>query len=486
VVDVAVLEVSRQKERDLGITLPTSFGLTPQASNANETSTGTGTTSTGTTATTTTTSSLTLNTLGNLNATNFAVSVTGGQVNALLSDSDTRILQNPRIRATDGQRATLKIGSKIPVATGSYNAGVSTGIASLGVQTQFQYLDVGVNIDVTPTVHYDREISLKLKIEVSSTNGNVSLEGGVTEPIIAQKISEQTIQLKDGEPSLLAGILSNQDSKTVNGTPGLGELPILKYFFSSQDKTQQSDEIVFLLIPHIVRESILTDDNTRPIYVGTSQSVDLIRREPGTIRTESAGLAEPAASSSLQPTTAANAASAMLPAIAAAGKPIAAPETGGVPTASVAAGAPGAIPLKLSVVTPAQERVGSTFQVTVVASGAHDLSGVPLQMQFDPRVLSLVNVDAGELLGRDGQAVALVHRDEGNGAVTISATRPPNTAGIDGQGTLCTLTFKALAAGNSQLALVRIGARDSHQNALPAVGNQATVQVTGASGPPSP
>ncbi len=94
-------------------------------------------------------------------------------MNALLSDADTRILQNPRIRATDGQRATLKIGSKIPVATGSYNAGVSTGIASLGVQTQFQYLDVGVNIDMTPTVHYDREVSLKLKVEVSSQNGSV-------------------------------------------------------------------------------------------------------------------------------------------------------------------------------------------------------------------------------------------------------------------------------------------------------------------------
>ena len=132
-------------------------------------------------------------------------------MNALLSDADTRILQNPRIRATDGQRATLKIGSKIPVATGSYNAGVSAGIASLGVQTQFQYLDVGVNIDMTPTVHYDREISLKLKVEVSSQNGSATISG-VTEPIISQRSAEQTIQLKDGEPSLLAGILTNQDT----------------------------------------------------------------------------------------------------------------------------------------------------------------------------------------------------------------------------------------------------------------------------------
>ncbi|HEY1743656.1 MAG TPA: secretin N-terminal domain-containing protein, partial [Granulicella sp.] len=275
VVDVAVLEVSRQKERDLGITLPTSFGLTPQYSNQNVTS-STGTASTTSSTTTTTTSSLTLNTLGNLNATNFAVSLSGGTVNALLSDSDTRILQNPRIRATDGQHSTLKIGSKIPVATGSYSAGAAITTASLGVQTQFTYLDVGVNIDITPTVHYDHEVSLKMKVEISSQNGSVTISG-VTEPIISQRVAEQVIQLKDGEPSILAGLLQQQDSTTVAGTPGLGELPFFKYFFSSQDKVQQSDEIVFLMIPHIVRESIVTDDNTRPIYTGSGQSIDLIR-----------------------------------------------------------------------------------------------------------------------------------------------------------------------------------------------------------------
>ena len=280
VVDVAVLEVSRNKERNLGITLPTSVGITPVAVGANgvsQTTSGTSTTTGGTTTTNSTTN-LTLNTLANATGQNFAVTITGGQVNALLSDADTRILQNPRIRATDGQRATLKIGSKIPVATGSYNAGVSAGIASLGVQTQFQYLDVGVNIDMTPTVHYDREISLKLKVEVSSQTSSVTISG-VTEPIISQRSAEQIIQLKDGEPSLLAGILTNQDTINVNGTPGLGELPILMYFFASHYKVQQSDEIVFLIIPHIVRDSILTDENTRAIYAryGTDGGVDPAR-----------------------------------------------------------------------------------------------------------------------------------------------------------------------------------------------------------------
>ena len=282
--DVAVLEVSRDKLRNLGITLPQSFGLTPTATTSTNTTTATSSSSSsnGTSTGSSTSQNLTLNSLGNLNATNFAVTVTGGTVNALLSDSDTRILQNPRIRASDGQQATLKIGSKIPVATGSYSSTLST-TASLGVQTQFTYIDVGVNIDMTPTVHLDREVSMKLDVLISSQNGSVTISG-VTEPIISQREAKQTIQLKDGEPSILAGLLQRQDTKLVSGTPGLGEIPFLKYFFSSQQKEQQSDEIVFLLIPHIVRESLITAENTRPIYTGTSNSVELIRRSPAEMR----------------------------------------------------------------------------------------------------------------------------------------------------------------------------------------------------------
>ena len=474
VIDVAVLEVSRQLERDLGITLPQSFGLTPQYSNQNITDSTTGTTTTTTTGTTTTgaTSSLTLNTLGNLNATNFAVSVTGGTVNALLSDSDTRILQNPRVRATDGQNAVLKIGSKIPVATGSYSAGAAITTASLGVQTQFTYLDVGVMIDMTPTVHLDREVSLKLKIEISAQNGSVTISG-VTEPIISQRTVNQVIQLKDGEPSILAGLLQQQDTKTISGTPGLGELPFLKYFFSSQDKVQQSDEIVFLLIPHIVRESILTAENTRPIFTGTSQSFELLRggaAKTAAAEANNAGVG----TTKLQPTSAANAASAMIGEMAAQGHPIT-PSTIAAASAAATSSLP---PVTLSVVPQvANQAIGSTFQVAVMAANAHDLFSVPMQMQFDPKVLSLVGVDSGELLSRDGQAVALVHRDEGNGLVTISASRPPNSGGVNGQGTVCTLTFKAVAAGDSTLSLVKIGAKDSKQNTVPTVGTQAVVHV---------
>ncbi len=470
VVDVAELEVSRLLERNLGITLPTSFGLTPQYSNANETTSS----GTSTSSTTSTTSGLTLNTLGNLGATNFAVTLGGGTVNALLSDSDTRILQNPRIRATDGQHSSLKIGSKIPIATGSYSAGTAITTASLGVQTQFTYLDVGVNIDMTPTVHYDGEVSLKLKVEVSAENGTSTISG-VTEPIISQRVADQVIQLKDGEPALLAGLVQVQDTKSVSGTPGLGELPILRYFFASTDKTQQTDDIVFLIIPHIVRESILTDENTRAVYTGTGNAVELMRKVPSAGPVMESAEGAPAANG-LQTTSAANAASAMIGKMAADSKPVSQGSMAGMHME--ADGTMSATPMTLAV-TPGSTSpaVGSTFQVQIVASNAHDLFAVPLQVQFDPKLLALVNVDAGDLLGKDGQSVALVHRDEGNGALTISASRPAGTKGVDGQGSICTLTFKALSAGDSTLALTRIGSRDSQQNRIASVGAQGVVHV---------
>jgi general secretion pathway protein D len=463
VVDVAVLEVSKNWERKLGISLPQSISLTPQASP-----------STSTSSTTTTGSNFTLNTLAHLNATNFAVTLGGGELDALLNDSDTRVLQNPRIRATDGQPATLKIGSKIPIATGSYSSGVSTGTVSLGVQTQFTYIDVGVNIAMTPTVHYDHEIGLKLKIEVSTQSNTVTISG-VTEPVISQRSIEQVIQLKEGEPSVLAGILTKSDGSALTGTPGLSQIPLLKYIFGSTDKTIADDEIVFLLIPHIVRESVLTQLNTRAIDTGTGQSIEL-RHDAASV--DNSGPLQPVVTQSAGPaTTAASAAAAMVgqlgkttpqqPAAQPAGQPL--------PGAQPAASGP---PVSFNIQPgSSNQTVGSTFQVAVSLANGRDIFAVPLQLQFNSAVLDLVNVDAGDFLGRDGQAVSLVHRDEGNGLVTISTSRPPGVAGVSGQGGLCVLTFKAKAAGDSQLSLVKVGARNSTQANLPATGSQAVVHV---------
>ena len=473
-VDVAILQVNRDKLRKLGITLPQSITITPQASPSTSSSSSSSSSSSGST----TPNNFTLNTLGNLNATNFGVTIPAGTLDALLSDSDTRILQNPRIRATDGQKASLKIGQRIPIATGSYNAGVATGVGSIGVQTQFTYIDVGVNIDMTPTVHYDRDVSLKMHMEVSSQQGSQTISG-VVEPIIGQNVVEQTIQLKEGEPSILAGLVSKEEDRGLSGTPGLSELPLFKYFFASNSRETKQNEIVFVLIPHIVRESVLTRLNRRAIDTGTSNSFEL--REDPTLAAQEELVGPTRPKPIGQPTTAANAASAAVQQLMQQAQPPTPPPPGTTaPAASPAQPqAPAAgPPVSLSVTPPAgNQAVGSTFQVAVNASGANDLYAVPLQIQFNPAVLQLVNVDAGNLLGRDGQPVSIVHRDEGNGLVTISTSRPPNVQGVSGQGSVATLTFKAVAAGDSNLALVKVGARNSSQANLPAVGSQSVVHV---------
>lgn len=469
VVDVAILEVNRDKVRNLGITLPQSIGITPQAS-PNSTNT---TATSGTTGATGTSSSFTLNTLANINATNFAVNISGGTVNALLTDADTRVLQNPSIRATDGQNAKMKIGSKIPVATGSYSAGAATGItAGIGVQTQFTFLDVGVNIDMTPTIHLDREVSLKLDVQVLSQTGSVTISG-VTEPIIGQRQSTSTIQLRDGEPCLLAGILSKEEDATNSGTPGLSQIPVLKYLFGSVFKESRQDEIVFILIPHIVRESVLTRLNTRAIDTGTSGDIQLRRAStPLDELFPESSKAAPASN-----TSAANVASAMVQQMKQQAMPPT-PPGATKPAAAASADASTMSPVTLTVIPPnSTQTLGSTFQASIVLSNAHDVYSVPLQLQFDPKVLQLVNVDAGGLLGGDGQPVALVHRDEGNGLVTISASRPPGVGGVNGQGQVCILTFKTLSAGDTNITLVKVGAKNSIQASLPAIGSQAVVHV---------
>ena len=467
VVDVAILEVNRDKVRNLGITLPQSFGITPQV-----TPNSTNTTATSTTGSTATASGFTLNTLANINATNFAVTIGGGTLNALLTDSDTRVLQEPSMRATDGQEATLKIGSKIPVATGSYSAGTALGVgAGLGSQTNFTYLDVGVNITMTPNIHLDRDVALKLTVEVLSQTGSVTISG-VTEPIIGQRSDKSTIQLQDGEPCLLAGILEKSDNTTNSGTPGLSELPFIKYFFGSVNHEVSQDEIVFVLVPHIVRESTLTRLNTRSIDTGTSDSIE-IRRSAGEADDNTPLAAAPA----VAPTTsAANAASAMVQQMKQQAMP---PVPGGMPGSPAAAKpAVPATPVVLTVL-PANstQAVGSTFTASVYLTNAHDVFSVPLQLQFDPKVLQLVNVDTGGLLAGDGQPVALSHRDDGKGLLTVSASRPPGVAGVNNDGQVCILTFKAIGVGDSSLTLVKVGARNSVGASLPATGGQAAVHV---------
>src|SRR5580698_8162902 len=273
VIDIDVMQISKDKSRTLGFSPPTSASVSLQD---NITSTSTTSTTTSTTGTSSSgTGGINLNTLGSLNAENFQVTIPSANLSAVMGDSDTKLIQSPQIRSLDNQKASLKIGERLPVATGSFQPGIGgVGINPL-VNTQFQYIDVGVNIDVTPHVHTDREVSLKITMEISSEIGQASI-GGITQPIIGQKkVDLGEIRLKDGESSLIGGIMDDSQTKSLSGIPGLAQIPILKYLFGQTTTDHSSDETVFAITPHVIRGSEVSEINQRAIDIGTSTTISL-------------------------------------------------------------------------------------------------------------------------------------------------------------------------------------------------------------------
>ncbi|MGB9071508.1 MAG: cohesin domain-containing protein [Terriglobales bacterium] len=460
VVDVAVMQVSRDKLHTLGISPPTSATVALQQ-NITTTPSGTG----GTTGTNPTPSgnanTINLNSLANLNATDFQVTIPPATATALLSDSTTKLIQNPQIRALDGQKATLKIGDRVPVATGSFQPGIGgVGINPL-VNTQFQYLDVGVNIDITPRVHAGREVTLKMTLDISAVTSHVSI-GGIDQPVIGQRKIEHEIRLKDGEVNLIGGMLEDQQTKSLSGIPGLANVPILKYLFAQTNTEHRENEIVFVLVPHIVRGPEASRGGDM-LDVGTANAIELRH-------SSSKAPAAAPASSSVAPAT-------PVPVVPQTAVPQTMVPQPMAPNPQAAQSNSGGGTFLFD--PPALvEAKGATFTVNVVLSGGQNVYSVPLQLNYDPNQLQVVNVSNGGFLSQDGQAVALVHRDDAStGTLQITSTRPPGSGGVSGQGAVVTLTFQAKAAGQSALTITRGGARDPAMQPITMSGAQAAVTI---------
>ncbi|MGC1620933.1 MAG: hypothetical protein WA765_20760 [Candidatus Acidiferrum sp.] len=455
-VQVEVLEARTDRLRNLGISPGQSASI---AINPNTTSS---------TTTTTTTNNTTLQTLRTLNSSDYTVTLPNFTANAVLTDTYTKIIQDPELRSVEGQEATLKIGDRIPIATGSFQAGVGVGaVGSAGlvnplVNTQFTYQDVGVNIHMTPRVHPDHEVSLKMKIEVSSVTGTSTI-GGISQPIISQRVVEHDIRLGDGQAYILGGLIQRTDTRTLNGWPGLAKIPIVRYLFSSDSIEHQEDEVLIMLIPHIVRLPQWTKENLRAIYTGSDQEIE-VRRE-SEVRTPTQEKPKP---------------TALAPAGTVA--------TGGT---SAAATAPGMNPPQGQAGKLRFEpagitlKVGETKTIGVVVDNVNDLFSIPMLLQYNPAVVSIEEVQHAVGEGQHGgflsggtQEIAIVSNvNKEKGQAIISATRQPNTPGVSGSGTLLGIVIKGIAAGATNLSIVQQNAKDSQQRPIALVTSEATVQV---------
>ena len=473
VIQFSVLQARRDRLQNLGINPGTSASLafTPPGSTTTPTTNPT----TGIT-TPTNNGALPLNQLRSLGTGDYSLTLPSATATALLTDSQTRIIDDPQIRMVDGQDAKLRIGDRVPVATGSFQAGVGVGATGAGgsivnplVNTQFQYLDVGVIVDVTPRIHSDnREVSLKLSVEVSSVTGQSNI-GGINQPIISTRKIEHDIRLQDGEVNILGGLVERTNTRTVTGWPGLSQIPFLRYFTSETDVENEDQEVLIVVTPHIIRIPNITAENLRSIASGTDTNPE--------IRLESVVMTPPV------PSVGAGATGVATPGqTAPAGTPGAAPGTQapgapatGEPTA--AAPATGTATLGFEPATLSL-KAGETTTIGVTVQGAQDLYSIPMLMQYDPKVISVEDVRQGGFLSGGQQPIAVVQRvDKERGQAIVSATRMPNTPGVSGSGTIFGVVLRGVAPGTTTLSILQVNARDSQQRPLQFVTKEAAVKV---------
>jgi general secretion pathway protein D len=478
VIDVLVMEANKVKTRDLtmaiapgGINSPITFTpraeiRTPGQNVGNDDDGGDDTPTQPTTPTTPTTPSvgnlIPLTNLGRISGRDFSIAIPGGLLEAVMSDRNTRVLQSPQVRAVDNQKATLKIGDRVPTASGSFQPGIGgVGINPL-VNTQFQYIDVGVNVDVTPKIHSGDEVSLHVEVDVSNVRDRVDI-GGIEQPVIGQRKLAFDVRLKEGEVNLIGGLMQQQETKTVTGVPGLSSIPVIRRLFTSEGIERSESELLIALIPHIVRSPEVTRGNLKGVAVGNATTVKLNYSRP---RTEApagspapAAAVEPSPPAATPPATTPPATTPPATAPPAAAPPATAPAIPGVTTAPLqpapdAPATPAATLAAAFAPAAVDTQVNGTFSVNLMIENATDLFAAPLQVKFDPKMLRLTDVTRGDLLARDGQQVVFTRNIlNDTGDATINLNRMPGTGGIGGSGALVTLTFQALGKGTAVVSL---------------------------------
>ena len=408
-------------------------------------------------------------------------------ITALFSNSETNLLQSPRVRAADNQQADLRIGDRIPIATGSFQPGVGgVGINPL-VNTQFTYTDVGVNVALTPKIHANREVSMHVEIEISNVKEFVDI-GGISQPVIGQRTIQHDVRVPEGEASIIGGLNQSQVFKTRSGVPFLGELPIIGKFFSDEEVRRADSEILLVLVPHIVRMPSIEDTNLRTIASGTDQKFQLRYEEVGNGRPVLPPLEQaasetpvtapadaPVAGGPEQPAVTGPTAEPQAPTAETPIPPAnreAAPETAG--PASEAAPSEGAAtpqpsgPRLLLDRSAIQMQVGQETTVSLMIADAVGLVSMPLRVQYDPQKIRLLRIEKGPFLAGADASDIIFSRSirHANGLAAVNISRYPGAGGADGEGQLATLTFEGLEPGEAQLRVVATGPRNTNNAPL--------------------
>ncbi len=207
----------------------------------------------------------------NSNFVNLNVTDPAFALNLQNTDTDVTLLANPRIRVTNREKASIQIGQRLPVLTTVSTAGV-------GSSQSVNYIDVGLKLDVEPSIRLDDEVDMKVKLEVSSVNQTITLSDGTQVYQLGTRNADTVLRLKDGDTQILAGLIQDNDSSTVNKIPGVGDVPLIGRLFSNDNKNKQKTDLVLLITPHIVRDVTRPDEVSSQFPSGTDSNIGSVLR----------------------------------------------------------------------------------------------------------------------------------------------------------------------------------------------------------------
>jgi general secretion pathway protein D len=459
IVEVTVLEVDRNDLRQLGILPPTGTSLTFQQN---------GQLPAGTQAQP---SEMMINDRSAFSSNHFSVAIPQTLAQFLANSSHTKLLQNPTIRATDNQVASLRIGTREPVASGSFQ---NTAVAQQAV-VQFQFVDVGVNLDITPRVMLNRDVSIQATIVVSALAGE-RIIGGVSQPRFSNRSITHEIRLMEGETNMLGGIMSESESLTESGIPWLKDLPgPFGYFFSQKRRQLDQTEIIIMLTPHIVRVPNVTAENmcglitgvfAQPTFRGFEGDCGVPPRGVGIAVVPGAGGDK--SSTVVVPGTAqrGNPPGTVIPPVT----PNPADVTRTAPPTTNITFAPSTLTLSSD--------MPSNLNLNI--NGGPNLSGAELTFEYDPAAFSIVDAHEGGFLSVNTStnvavSVSVVQAiDTQKGIAKIRLERATGTASSP-QGVLLTLAVKrGSKKGNSTIRLTEARLREG---AAAAAGTAQTYQI---------
>lgn len=460
VLDVELLQLSSKKLLDLGAAL-SSYSITGSLNS------GSGTT----------TPTLPWDELLKLSLSDFNFTVPSIVVNFIKSNTSAEILARPQLRIAEGEKAQLVIGNRVPIPVTTINTQQAIGQVGVVPVTSFQYQDVGIKLDIEARVHHNKEVSLKLTVEVSNLAGEVNY-GGQVQPIIGTRTITSNIRLKDGETSFLAGLIETVDQVTKTGFPFLSDLPLIGPLFT-QTKTQKDRSDIFLtLTPHITRAPQINEEDLVPIWVGTENNVSFsglnVRLEspqaPATPFDAPAEVPASRPAGPTQPVPAVVPGPNLAPFQGSAPSdpfrrtptpvptPAPAPNSGGnaaqQSSSFVETAGPRPLSLGLELENPELRADETTLLTLTGPPELTDAGALEVTLEWDPAVAELVTISPGPWRSGSQALNIRLDADRAPGRVRVGLGTPTGVVGLP-SGALARLTLRALAPGDT---LVRMSA----------------------------